>query len=270
MQYTINDTLIEYHAEGERVFGPNKVLLHDHNDLSSGKAWSRIGFTIETLFTKEDFEFFNLACRTLLFSLWRQSGANLPANLELHQYHKIFSNQDLHLKAVAETKQLETHLFPGGIEAIEKRISAICRESLQARNPHDGQAIFHFRVIRPQSNDNNPLHRDVWLEDYASCINLYIPLAGSNELSSLILIPESHHWPESKIERTVSGADINGIKYNVPAVTDIKGEFQIARPNPLQNQVMVFSPYLIHGGAVNLNKDQTRISIELRLWKAAH
>jgi len=33
------------------------------------------------------------------------------------------------------------------------------------------------------------------------------------------------------------------------------------------NQVLVFSPYLIHGGAVNLNSNETRISIEIRLWK---
>jgi len=54
---------------------------------------------------------------------------------------------------------------------------------------------------------------------------------------------------------------------NVPAVTSINESFEIIRPDPKDNEVLVFSPYLIHGGSVNLNTDQTRISIELRLWK---
>jgi ectoine hydroxylase-related dioxygenase (phytanoyl-CoA dioxygenase family) len=107
----------------------------------------------------------------------------------------------------------------------------------------------------------------VWLEDYKDCINLYIPVAGSNHNSSLIIIPESHRWPESKIERTISGAVVNEVKYNVPAVTKIEGTSSCLRPDPKENEVMVFSPYLIHGGAVNSNTDSTRISIETRLWK---
>jgi ectoine hydroxylase-related dioxygenase (phytanoyl-CoA dioxygenase family) len=90
---------------------------------------------------------------------------------------------------------------------------------------------------------------------------------GSNENSSLVVIPGSHYWPESKVERTISGATINTIKYNVPAVTKIEGEPEYLRPDPQENEVLIFSPYLIHGGAANLNEDSTRISIEVRLWK---
>ena len=53
----------------------------------------------------------------------------------------------------------------------------------------------------------------------------------------------------------------------MPAVTAIKDEYELVRPNPKPNEVLLFSPYLIHGGASNLNEDQTRISIEVRLWK---
>jgi hypothetical protein len=41
-----------------------------------------------------------------------------------------------------------------------------------------------------------------------------------------MIIPGSHLWPESKIERTAGGALINGIKFNVPAVTAIKEDLQ--------------------------------------------
>jgi ectoine hydroxylase-related dioxygenase (phytanoyl-CoA dioxygenase family) len=171
------------------------------------------------------------------------------------------------LAAVEKTKLLAVEKFPIPIQLVEKRISEICQMPLIAKNPFDNQSIFHFRVIRPNSTDNNPLHRDVWLEDYANCINLYIPIAGSDSNSSLVIIPKSHHWSESKIERTEQGAIIDGVKYNVPAVTAIHSNYEIVRPDPKENEVLIFSPYLIHGGSVNLNTDRTRISIELRLWK---
>jgi ectoine hydroxylase-related dioxygenase (phytanoyl-CoA dioxygenase family) len=44
-------------------------------------------------------------------------------------------------------------------------------------------------------------------------------------------------------------------------------EFEFIRPDPKIGEVLVFSPYLIHGGSVNLNDDTTRISIEVRLWR---
>jgi ectoine hydroxylase-related dioxygenase (phytanoyl-CoA dioxygenase family) len=39
------------------------------------------------------------------------------------------------------------------------------------------------------------------------------------------------------------------------------------RPNPSENEVLVFSPYLVHGGGYNTNIDITRISLEMRFWK---
>jgi len=179
----------------------------------------------------------------------------------------LASDRNSHLAAVDQTKLLSVSDFPIPILEIESRISEICETPLIAKNPFDQQSIFHFRIVRPHSNDNNPLHRDVWLKDYANCINLYIPIAGSNDLSSLSIIPGSHCWRESRIERTQEGALLDGVQYNVPAVTDIRGDYEIVRPNPKRNEVLVFSPYLIHGGAINLNPNQTRISVELRLWK---
>ena len=38
-------------------------------------------------------------------------------------------------------------------------------------------------------------------------------------------------------------------------------------PNPAFDEVLVFTPYALHGGGVNLNKDTTRVSLEMRFWK---
>jgi len=267
MEYRVNNTTITYDAQGEKQWGKESVLLQDAVDLSEHTSWHDQGFTIEKLFEPAQYTLFSDNARLLLRRLWKEAGLSLPENFPLDQYHTLTNDLTTHLAAVEKTKLLPVSDFPVSIEMLEQRISAICKTPLQVKNPFDGQSVFHFRVIRPNSRDNNPLHRDVWLEDYDDCINLYIPVAGSNERSSLILIPGSHLWPESRIERTAAGAEINGIRFNVPAVTAIKGPYEVVRPNPALNEVLIFSPYLIHGGAVNLNDASTRISVEIRLWK---
>ena len=268
MEYRAHGQNFSYHSIGEKKWGENITLLHQGNDLTTGKKWHRDGFTIQELFDPKIYHDFKASTSKLLLGLWQDAGLRINENSELHQYHTCIQNPEQHMNAVEETKLLSVHDFPVPISYLEDRISEICQTTLITRNPFDGQRIFHFRVIRPGRTDNNPLHRDVWLEDYDDCINLYIPVAGSSELTSLMIIPGSHLWPESHVERTVSGADINGVKFNVPAVTDIRPDFTVIRPSPEENQVLVFSPYLIHGGAVNSSSDRTRISIEIRLWKS--
>lgn len=267
MQYSVNNRAIHYESAGEKGQGKAVVLLTQAIDLTAKTSWNKQGYTVEKLFSEEVYASFHKAAHNLLINCWQASGLPITRDFNLDQYHNVASTTEKHLTAVEHTKLISTTLFPIDIVRLEDRISAICNESLVAKNPFDSQSVFHFRVIRPNQPDNNPLHRDVWLEDYKDCINLYIPLAGSDENSSLVILPESHHWPESKIERTLSGAEIHGVKFNVPAVTGIEGEINFIRPNPKQNEVLIFSPYLIHGGSANLNPDVTRISIEIRLWK---
>lgn len=266
LQYTLNGDTLRYEAEGQTTVGPNHCLLDRDGDLTSGNDWSAQGYTVVPLFPKDIYETFQRQTVDLVLQCWREAGLGVPNGFAPEYYHRIAADQASHLRAVERTKLLPTERFPGGIDVIEERISDLCGRELVARNPFDDQQVFHFRVIRPGQGDNNPLHRDVWLEDYSDCINLYIPVAGSNSRSSLILVPGSHRWKESVVERTVGGALINGQKFNVPAVTRILVEHEFVRANPGTNEVLVFSPYLIHGGAVNLNEDITRISIELRLW----
>jgi hypothetical protein len=267
MEYTVQGVKLQYSAEGERSWGEDRVLLDQGCDLTKGKSWHEPGFTLESLFDHRTNAMFFDAVATLLKECWKSAGLTLGVGIPLDQYHTMVTDLSAHLAAVDKTRLLPVSDFPLGIQAIEDRVSTICGIPLVARNPFDGQSIFHFRVIRPGQQDNNPLHRDVWLEDYDDCINLYIPVAGSNAQSALILIPGSHCWPESRIEKTREGANINGIQYNVPAITALRGAYEFQRPNPGPHQFLVFSPYLVHGGAINLNPDTTRISIEMRLWK---
>lgn len=267
MEYSINNTTLKYDVAGSRHWGEERTLLKEAIDITANTSWHEKGFSIEELFDAKAYTVFSQRTKSLLLQCWKHAGLVVEEDFEPDQYHTLIGDYKSHLAAVEQTRLLQVTDFPVPVQQIEERISKICNVPLIARNPFDGQSVFHFRVIRPKQPDNNPLHRDVWLEDYDDCINLYIPVAGSNEFSSLIIIPGSHCWPESRVEKTDSGAEVGGVKFNVPAVTALKGDYAVERPSPGANQVLIFSPYLIHGGAVNLNTDKTRVSIEMRLWK---
>ena len=267
MEYTVNGIKLKYEAQGERRWGEEIILLDQATDITAANAWHPTGYTIEVLFDDSTYKSFFTRTQSLLIQSWKEAGLSVETDFILDQYHTLAKDSTTHLAAVEKTRLLPIECFPVPVGLLEERVSEICKVSLVAKNPFDGQSIFHFRVIRPQQSDYNPLHRDVWLEDYDDCINLYIPVAGSNAQSSLTLIPGSHRWPELRIEKTTAGAIIDGVKFNVPAVTAIRGSYEVERPSPLSNQILVFSPYLIHGGAANLSRAATRISIEMRLWK---
>lgn len=268
MKYSVNGRTVSYTTHNRSMRGASHVLANAARDLTSGQVWQREGYTIARLFDEQQqFDLFTVAAGMCLRRCWADAGFNFPESVRPEQYHTIVDSDQKHLAAVQHTKLLSINNFPVPVEEVVRRVSEMLGCSLEARNPYDNQRIFHFRVIRPSSGDNNPLHRDVWLEDYADCINLYIPVAGSDENSSLVLLPGSHLWQESKIERTAGGALIGGVQYNVPAVVSIDGAYEAIRPVPGKNEFLLFSPYLIHGGAVNFNENTTRISIELRLWR---
>lgn len=267
MKYTVEGHLLQYEAEGQKAFGADQVLLNNHTDLTSQTGWHEKGFGIEPLLEEPTYSQMLGGLKSVLYQILESEGLD-SRNLSLDQYHQQVKNDNQkHIAVINKAKLLQITDFPIDISILEERISEICNVPLITKNPFDNERIFHFRIIRPNSTDNNPLHRDVWLEDYDDCINLYIPITGSTPLSSLILLPGSHLWKESRVERTIQGAKVNGVKFNVPAVSSIAGDYAIERPNPGFNEVLVFSPYLIHGGAMNLNSDKTRISLEMRLWK---
>jgi len=255
-------------VEGERRYGPDQVLLAAHDDLTQPADWAEAGFTVAPFLPDEIYREFMGGVRSLFGTFFQQAGIGLPENIPLDQYHRLTNFDDeTHLAIVNQAKLLSTEDFPVALSWIEQRVSELCGTPVQAYNPHNGERVFHFRIIRPRRNDNNPLHRDVWLPEYHDAVNIYLPLAGSNELSSLTLVPESHRWSESVIERTVRGAKVHGVQFNVPGVTGSQNPLTIVRPNPAANEVLVFSPYLVHGGATNLNEGLTRISLEMRFWR---
>jgi ectoine hydroxylase-related dioxygenase (phytanoyl-CoA dioxygenase family) len=97
-------------------------------------------------------------------------------------------------------------------------------------------------------------------------VNIYLPVVGSNENSSLKMQPGSHKWNENETMVTKGGAFFRNTnkKYSVDAIVASKLPLEMIRPNPTIEQIMLFSPYLIHGCSDNNNENETRISLEVR------
>ncbi len=265
----IGDHKMDLAVEGEVAFGDDEVLLLKDDNLIANTPWADRGFNIERFLDDAAHDALRAGVeRLFLQAIEKHLGQKLPS-LDLSKYHEVVDTDEKHLTLVHQTREgFPLHQFPVDVPRLEARISEILGIEVCAQNPFIENQVFFIRVIRPgKLRDNNPPHRDVWLTFYRNAVNIYVPIAGSNERSSLPMMPGTHLWKESEIQRTTSGAKVSGLEYRVSTVTDAKRPIAMERPNPGNNQMVVFSPYLIHGGGVNLNEGTTRMSLEMRFWR---
>lgn len=271
---SIGGETVYFHVEGKTIVGDRVCLLAQDDNLIEKMPWAAEGFSVERFLGATDHNLFLEGIRRLIFEKLREKdliAASQFPQFSLEKYHHFVTTDEAHFKLVLDSREgFRFDQFPMAITTIEERISEILGFPVVATNPHHGKQTFYIRIIRPQSRDNNPPHRDVWLDDLRHAVNIYVPIAGSNALSSLPLVPGSHLWLESEIERTATGAKVNSLEYRVPAVVGPESLLHMVRPNPLPNELMIFSPYLVHGGGVNQNHDLTRMSLEMRFWRASN
>jgi hypothetical protein len=256
---------LHYEIEGESTIGRDTVLLAQDTDLTAGTPWTGQGFSVQPLLSPEEATRLKEGMRQIIFNLVRAQGLSVAEEAPLEDYHHIIENRDEVHYAVAKWG-LPLSDLPISPDFLIQRISALMTLPLKVRKiPSSDQLLFGFRVVRPGSTDESPFHRDAWQEFWRSTLNVWIPVAGCNAGSTLTVMPGSHRWSESQVERTMEGARVNGKQYRVPAVVNVFRPFRIVSPNPDYSEALLFSPYLIHGGGSNGNLDQTRVSIEIRL-----
>jgi len=265
VKYLIENRTVVLELEGEVVTGSDNVLLLEDKNLLDGTPWNEQGYTIQSFLTDEQFLKVKEGMTNKIRDLIVRVGGKADDDFTLEQYHN-YVNDEQHLK-IARLIQHGWNVseFPVDFSLVNERISAILGKTVNAEAKHLNVAdfntglspieysvmcIFNLRIVRPgKMQDNNPPHRDGWMDRLRNAVNIYVPLCGSAENSALPVVPASHFFNESEIERTAQGALLNGIKYSVPCVTTVRGEIPVlVRPNPKENEVMVFSPYLIHGG----------------------
>lgn len=265
--FWIDGQKVSYRLEGEVEIGEDQVLLEQDRNLC-GASWQKEGFVIIPFLTLTE-------KLTLLNGVIRMISSEIKvirpeadlSSFRLDQYHHFVDDQQ-HTTLISRFRKcfsVDELAIP--VSRIEERVEEACGQQVTVENPHDGSREFCLRIVRPApKSDNNPPHRDVYLDHLRDGINIYVPLGGSNSSSSLPLLPESHRVSEKFISRTVKGAKVNGLQYTVPCITAVHGELHMTRPNPAYNEMLIFSPYLVHGGGANLNEDLTRVSLEMRFW----
>lgn len=269
INYIINDKLFTFNFEGKFEKGSNNVLLDEDTNLLESTNFDDTGYSIQPFLTLTQNKELKSVVDKIIKELIQKNGGHIDENFTLETYHKYVSDE-LQLKIAKNIKDgWKLEEFPFDLNLINNRISEILgrKVSTKAKDPNIND--FYLRIVRPNClQDNNPPHRDVWLDRLRNAINIYHPICGSTENSALPLLPKSHKLKESSLIRTSKGAVLNNTEYTVPCVIAINDEpLKMIRPNPSENEVLVFSPYLVHGGGYNTNNDETRISLEMRFWK---
>lgn len=260
---------VTFEVEGDTARGEPIVLLDGDDNLIAGRPWEPAGFTVEPFLPPAEYERLVAGIQAILARRIGAAGIAVPGDFALDRYHEVVTTDEAHAAVSAQGPwcQLVADL-PVDVDAVSARVSEILGVRVSTVPPHeDFPEHFCFRVVRPRSRDNNPPHRDVWLDRLRHAVNIYVPLAGSTARSSLPLVRGSHRWRESEIERTTDGARVNGMVFTVPSVVGADYPLRLERPDPRPNQVLVFTPYLIHGGAFNQEPDRTRVSLEMRFWR---
>ncbi len=270
----VDGEALSFHLdEGEIVAGDNSVLLQQDDNLAEGQPWDEVGYVVAPFLPVAQWRDVLRGFERFIAELVTEAIGAPPQDFRMADYHRWITSDELHRRVIeARRSDLPVNMcfpaaqLPGGAEPVTQRIAEICGKAVAPMNA-TLPATFSIRIVRPRSADHSPLHRDAWIGRLRHGINIYLPLAGSDERSSLCVMPGSHRWPESHVRRSSGPAVIDGRPYTVPAVVDTKYGMRAVRPNPGKNEVLVFSPYVIHGAGANLNPDATRISLEMRFWR---
>lgn len=268
--YKIDNKRYVFPCNAHTFKGKNEVLINKGVNLLDNTNFNKFGYKVVNFKN-----FFSHSSLKNYISSYIKKIIEKELNFkirkfDLKNYHK-YVDQKTHFKILKKlSKGIKfSNLFSRS--KIEKFMSHILNKNVSTLNKRYRKKInpnvFFVRIIRPTKYDFNPPHRDVYFDMYRSAINIYIPISGSNKKSSLPIFPGSHIMNESSIERTSLNSSFNNFKFSVPIILKTSPALKLIRPNPKNNQLMIFSSYLIHGGAKNENKNITRVSVELRFWR---
>lgn len=254
LSYVYYPELVECSA-----WGQDKVLINGDTNLLDKTTFNSKGYDVVQI---KDYN-------TFLQGLIKTNiSAVIDADIDIEKYHDCV-NEDQHKKVLNSMpyKKTDTPELREFCQHLEALMSEQLKEKVKIFNDD-----LWVRICRPNvvsKEDFNPYHRDIYLDFYRNVVNIYLPIVGSNENSSLLVQEGSHLWNENATCVTNKGAyfESKNKKYSVDAIVQSKIELNMIRPNPSKNEILIFSPYLIHGASDNKNEDITRMSLEIRFIK---
>ena len=275
IKYKINETDYSVNVDENSVFesGDKKVLSGPKTDITHAQPWYSKGFCVLNFNNKREHVKLRDQIKLVLNKIILSEIKYSEELSVLQDYHKVITSDENHKKIVAKTRDLFPEDFNFPIRKLIKKFEGLIGVSLTNINPFNGKRHrIIIRINRPFSNDYNPPHKDIYesLDVYNHCpkfINFWIPISGVTSKSSLPIVPSSHLISEDKIIRTREGAKIIGQKFRVRMIKKWFESNKLQRIKIRNGDVLLFTPYLIHGLALNENKNLTRISLEFRLFQ---
>lgn len=269
--FSVNKKEYKLDISGKISNSSDIVIIEREDNIILNTKWRNKGYVNLKLLEKSTQRFLqNNIINHLIYTINNLFKSVNIKKSDFINYHKIISNKQ-HYDLLSNLKDgisFEEINFDKKI--LEKAVSNELGIEVSTQNKNSDEInpnIFYFRIVRPKQNDFNPPHKDIYLNRLKNGVNFYMPILGSNEFSSLPLFPGSHLFNEKDIIKTENGCIINNKKFTVPAVLKTTHGLDLIRPNPSIDEIMLFSPYLIHGGGTNENPDTTRVSMELRFWR---
>lgn len=263
----IDNEPYEFKVKGDFFWGEDKLLFKKRDSVISKMPWRDNGYDIINTFIEDEFLKLKSSVKNNIIRAIELLNIDFDkSSFTLDKYHQLVDTDQKHNQVINITRNLENTDFDFDIEALANRIGEVLGYKLTSWVEELQKSHIQIRISRPNSLDINPPHRDGYLSFWEDIINVWIPIEGCNRNSSLPVFSGSHLINESEILRTKSkGAEINGNTYNVPCILETKeGDIKMVRPNPREGEILIFTPFLIHGAGVNKNDDTTRVSLELR------
>jgi hypothetical protein len=195
-----------------------------------------------------------------------QSLPHLAGLSDLEQYHAWVRSETDHQQIIRVSCDLRFSQLGLDAKEFTRYFAAIVGVPLSPVLPILDKDVVQLRINRPGSTDYNPPHRDGSLPHLAPTLNVWIPVAGVDETTSLPIVPGSHAISEEDCWQTQpGGATLGGNPYRVPAVGRLRnGPLRMVRAPVRFGQALIFTPYLIHGLAFNQSSTKTRMALELR------
>jgi hypothetical protein len=272
-EFIINDHPYSVDIGGSPAFsfGAAQTLSEPGTDATYFQKWYRDGFCVVRFIDDAGFESLREGVSRSVSRIVASLGIDVTG-FELQRYHRYVCDDETHHRVVRLTRDLFPPDFNFPVSAITERFERLLGFGLTDIDPHTGEQLHIIvRINRPGSTDYNPPHKDIY-EDWDSkgvipkLVNFWIPVCGVSAQSALPVAPSSHLLPEDRIYRTVEGGVVAGKSYRVRSILHWDGKNRLQRPRVGDGEVLVFSPHLVHGCAINVQPDTTRVALELRLF----
>ena len=273
---------LEYSIDGDSKYiniddgtefsnGDKICLAEKFNDITKTQSWYNRGYDIVKTTEIFDINIIKSNIQNLIGRMVADINKNaLDVDFVVEKYHH-FVNEIDHIEIIRKTRELNLSDFGFKPDKLLSFLSNLMKTDLDWRSSGSYDPKIIVRINTPSSSNFNPAHKDIYqvfdkTHQIPKMVNLWIPICGVKNKTGLPVASGSHLIPENKVLRTKAGVLMEGTKYNVNCIKSWNGDNSMKTIVPKEDQMIIFSSYLIHGLAQNYNDDETRISLEFRLF----